>query len=309
MPAAAVDSRKENLAKIACAYAGFAWGVFWIPLRFMNDAGIEGAWASVPFYLLPLPPVLLVLVWRWRRFIAGGWRLHLIGIVAGTSLVLYSNSVIYTEVIRAMLLYYMTPVWSTFLARIWLKEAITPVRTVAIVLGLSGMLVIFGIDLGIPWPRNAGDWLGLAAGIVWAVAAVLMRENPSHEAPELLVSFTFWAAVAAVVMALVPYSAGVTPPKMTVVLEVLPWLVPVLLVIVVPASYAVMWGTPLLNPGVVGLLFMTEISVGTVTAAIWAGEPFGLRQITGVVLISLAGLAEVIAVPLGRLRLRGTGRQ
>jgi drug/metabolite transporter (DMT)-like permease len=40
---------------------------------------------------------------------------------------------------------------------------------------------------------------------------------------------------------------------------------------------------------------MTEISVGTATAAIWAGEPFGAREIAGVVLISAAGLVESLS--------------
>jgi drug/metabolite transporter (DMT)-like permease len=67
-----------------------------------------------------------------------------------------------------------------------------------------------------------------------------------------------------------------------------------MLVIVVSGVYATMWGAPRLNPAVVGLLFMTEISVGAVTAAIWAGEPFGFREIVGVVLISAAGVTESI---------------
>ena len=75
---------------------------------------------------------------------------------------------------------------------------------------------------------------------------------------------------------------------------VLPWLVPVLFAIVIPGSFAAMWGASHLNPGIVGLLFMTEISVGTLTAAIWANEPFGLREIVGIVLITSAGLAESV---------------
>jgi hypothetical protein len=35
--------------------------------------------------------------------------------------------------------------------------------------------------------------------------------------------------------------------------------------------------------------------VGTVTAAIWAGEPFGWREFIAVVLITLAGLTELFA--------------
>lgn len=72
------------------------------------------------------------------------------------------------------------------------------------------------------------------------------------------------------------------------------WLVPVLVIIVVPGSFAAMWGASHLNPGIVGLLFMTEISIGTATAAIWAGEPFGAREIIGIVLITSAGLVESV---------------
>jgi drug/metabolite transporter (DMT)-like permease len=53
-----------------------------------------------------------------------------------------------------------------------------------------------------------------------------------------------------------------------------------------------MWGTPKLNPGLVGLLFMTEISVGAITAALWSGDPFGWREAIGVVLISAAAVME-----------------
>ena len=53
-----------------------------------------------------------------------------------------------------------------------------------------------------------------------------------------------------------------------------------------------------MNPGVVGILFMTEISVASITAAIWAGEPFGLRELSGVILISLAGLSEFLFYPV-----------
>jgi hypothetical protein len=37
---------------------------------------------------------------------------------------------------------------------------------------------------------------------------------------------------------------------------------------------------------------MTEISVATTTTALFAGEPFGMRELLGVFLISLTGLAE-----------------
>ena len=47
---------------------------------------------------------------------------------------------------------------------------------------------------------------------------------------------------------------------------------------------------------------MTEISVGTVTAALWAGEPFGAREIIGILLISGAGLVESLQASFTRRR-------
>ncbi|NQV47738.1 MAG: DMT family transporter [Rhodospirillaceae bacterium] len=296
------STQTENLAKLACAYAGAVWGVFWIPLRALNDVDIAGAWATVVFYIVPLIIIIPLFFMYWRRLISGGWRLHLIGIVAGLSLVLYSDALIYTEVIRGMLLYYMTPVWSTLLARIWLKEPITAARIVAIILGFSGMLIIFGIDVGIPWPRNVGDWMGLASGLVWAVAAVLMRKDEKAVAIDYCLVYFLWGSVASVIIALMSFSGGYPIPSIDAIASTLPWLVPILLVIVIPAVFAVFWGTPLLSPGIVGIMFMTEISVGAITAAIWAGEPFGAREISGILLITMAGLTEVIAGPLARFR-------
>jgi len=286
---------KETIAKLACAFAGVAWGLFWLPLRAMNDAGITGAWATVMIYIIPLLFALPLLVWRRRKIVEGGRPLQMIGIVAGVGMVLYADALIYTQVIKAMLLFYLTPLWSALLARVVLGEMITPIRWFAMALALAGLMVIFGADTGLPVPRTVGDWMGLASGICWAIAAVLLRMDGREEAAtDNMLVYLFWGTVAAVVVALLPLSGAHPLPDPERIADVLPWLVPVLLILIMPTTFAIMWGTPLLNPAVVGLLFMTEISVGAATAAIWAGEPFGAREIIGVLLISAAGLAESI---------------
>lgn len=286
-------------AKLACAYGGAAWGVFWMPLRALDEAGLSGAWATVFFYIVPLGLMLPMLLFRRHRFCADAGRGHLIGITAGLSLVLYSDAFLYTDVIRAMLLFYLTPVWSTLLARVWLKEPITIARLVAIVLGASGFYVLFGIEAGVPLPQNMGDWMGLASGFIWAVAAVLMRRSKRDRLNTTFCvsAYFLWGSLFAVLIALAPITPTV-PLKLASIAPTLSWFLPIVIVVVMPAVYAVMWGTPLLSPGVVAILFMTEISVGAVTAAIWAGEPFTERELLGVILITLAGLADTIKVPL-----------
>ena len=289
--------RTETIAKLACAYSGVAWGVFWIPLRAMDQAGIVGAWATVVFYVVPLILLLPVIVWRWRLLVAGGLSLHLTGLCTGLALVLYADAVLYTEVVPAMLLYYLTPVWSTLLARLFLGEAITPLRWLTLALGFAGLYVILGGDSGIPWPSKIGDWMGLAAGIIWAVAAVRMRRDETNDSIEFTVVCFLWGCVAALAIALSPLEGPALAPRWEVIWPLLPWLVPVLVLVVMTGTFAAMWGTPRLNPGTVAILFMTEISVGAVTAAIWAGEPFGAREVAGIVLITCAGLAESLPLP------------
>ncbi len=282
-------------ARLACVYSGITWGLFWIPLRMLDSAGINGAWATVLFYAVPLILFLPYLVFRWKRILRCGLPLHFIGMASGTALALYADALIYTEVVRGLLLFYLTPVWSLILARIVLGEAITPPRMIAILLGISGMLVMLGIDTGIPLPRNIGDWMGLLGGLGWAVAAVLLRQDDGSHAMEFTLSYFFWGSVAAVIIAISPLAGDIELPTLSSVWDVLPWFSVVALVLVIPAAWTVIWGAPHLNPGVVALLFMIEVGVGTVTAAIWAGEPFGWREFIGVVLIVLAGLTELFA--------------
>ena len=289
--------RTKNLAMLACAYAGIVWGLFWIPLRAMDEAGIAGAWATVLFYVVPLIILLPMLIWRWRQLLAGGFNLHLTGMISGLSLVLYANAIINTEVMHAMLLFYLMPVWSTLLARAWLKEPITGARMLAIVLGLGGIFVIFGVEAGIPWPKNTGDWMGLFGGMLWAVASVRLRDDQVNKAPEHTFAYFAWGTVAALVIALIPLEGSFSAPSMETVTSNLPWLIPVIVAIVIPSGFAVFWGVPLLSPGIVGLLFMTEISIGAASVALWAGEPFGVREVIGITLITVAGLAESIPLP------------
>ena len=287
-------------ASLAAAYSGLAWGLFWIPLRFMDRAGVTDAWATVLFYAIPFVLFIPWIIKNWQRVWCCGWHQHFIGITTGASLAFYSNAMLYTEVVRGLVLYYLTPIWSMILARIVLGEEITSARTVAIVLGITGMLVMVGVDVGLPLPENIGDWMALIGGLGWAVAAVLLRKDDGNRSMEITALYFFYGVVASIILALSPMAGQIEIPSLSTVVEILPWTIPIAL-LVIPGAYAAFWGAPHLNPGVVGLLMMTEISVGAATAAIWADEPFGMRELIGVSLITLAGLSEYIYSPIQRL--------
>jgi drug/metabolite transporter (DMT)-like permease len=283
---------KENLAKLASIYAGLVFGIYWIPLRALGDAGFSGAWSPVMLNAFPLAFVCPLLVYRWRAFVRGRLRFHIGGLFAGLAFVLYANSLMYTEVIRSILLFYLMPIWGFLLARFVAGEVITPVRWLCMALGLGGLLIIFGVDVGLPLPRNIGDWMALGSGLVWAIASLMMLTD-NEDAINYGLAFFLWGTLGAGVMACFASIQGLAlTPDWSMVALMLPWLIPLAILVVIPAGFATVYGPTQLNPGVAGLLFMTEISVATVTAALFAGEPFGIRELLGIILISLAGLAE-----------------
>ena len=280
----------ENRAKLACLYAGAVWGLFWIPLRALEDVGLHGLWVTVVYFVVPTLCLLPVGIWRWKHFKVGGFQLQITAIVSGGALLLYSTSIVYTEVVRAMLLFYLTPIWGTILARIFLGDAITPMRILTIAIAIIGMLTIFGLGVQFPLPQNIGDWMGIGSGIMWAIAMVRLRVDQDISAIDMTLGFFFWSLIFSVLAAVLLAPSYV--PSFTQTLPAMPLLLIFMALLIFPGTYASLWGPKFLSPGVVGLLFMTEIVVGSISVALLAGEPFGIREVVGIILIAGASLLE-----------------
>ena len=213
--------------------------------------------------------------------------------VSGGALLLYSTSIVYTEVVRAMLLFYLTPIWGTILARIFLGDAITPMRILTIAIAIIGMLTIFGLGVQFPMPQNVGDWMGIGSGILWAIAMVRLRVDQDISAIDMTLGFFFWSLIFSVLAAVI--LAPSYAPSVAQTLPAMPLLLIFMALLIFPGTYASLWGPKFLSPGVVGLLFMTEIVVGSISVALLAGEPFGIREVVGIILIAGASLLEPIA--------------
>ena len=286
----------ERKAKYACLYAGAVWGLFWIPLRELEDAGFQGLWITVVYFLIPALCLFPVTIWRWKYVKRGGFQLQLTAIISGGALLLYSTSIVYTDVVRAILLFYLTPVWGIILGRIFLGDKISTPRIIAMILAIIGMLTIFGLGAKFPLPQNLGDWLGLCSGFMWAIAMVLINKNKNHSTIELTVGFFQWSLILSLFAAVLLSPNNL--PSFDKIVPVIPLMLTFMVLLILPGTYASLWGPKYLNPGVVGLLFMTEIVVGAISVAILAGEPFGIREITGVLFIAGASILE----PLSQLR-------
>ncbi len=286
------DRRPDLLPSVVVALIGVSWGVFWLPMRLLDKIGLGGAWASLAVFATALVLLLPVIIVRRRRLVAGGTSLLITGMITGAAFALYATALVLTEIVYTILLFYLTPVWSTLLGRILLGEKITRGRLLALILGIAGLFVILGFDRGLPLPRNIGDWMALLSGIAWAYGSLRVYRSESASAWETTSAFFAGGLLVTLVAVLIPI--GVTAPSSESLVAATPWLFLLVAVYLVPSMLLLLWAASRLSPGRVGLLLMGEVVVGVISAALLTDEPFGGRELIGTILIVSAGVIEVI---------------
>ena len=86
-----------------------------------------------------------------------------------------------------------------------------------------------------------------------------------------------------------------TLPSLQNVMSSLPLLLGISLFFVLPTTAIIFWSPSKIGTGVFGILILSELVVGVISAALLTDEPFGRPQIVGTALILSAGVLEVIA--------------
>ena len=211
----------------------------------------------------------------------------------GGAFALYADSLLLTEVARALILFYVSPAWATMF-EVWLmKRRLNVARVVAITLGVAGLYVILGGDGSLPIPRNAGDWMAIASGMFWAYGSTRVRMDQEAGLFENVFSFFAFGAIVSILLALLPIEAMGHAPSLAQLVEFLPWFLLITFAFLIPAMSMQLYGAKHIDPGRVGILFQTEAIFGIVSAAILAAEPFGWPEGIGSALVVSAALTEV----------------
>ena len=279
----------------AIAISGALWGLYWIPVRHLQAGGVGVVWFTLGLFAAALALLVPLLVRYPPARAAFTPRMLVTGLLTGGAFVLYTVSIVLTEVVAAILLFYLSPVWATVLGRVLLAERFTASRLVALAMGLGGLWVVLGSESGVPLPRNPGDWCALAAGVMWALGTLRVHQDAATSSAAHAASLFVGGALVIGVIALLPDMAGpvppVTAPSAAIVLG--------MTVVSLLSAWSILWGARLLSPGRAGLLLMMEVITGLASAAALAGEPFGMAQVVGAMLIVAAVLVEVLP-PAGR---------
>ncbi|RME46543.1 MAG: DMT family transporter [Caldilineae bacterium] len=217
------------------------------------------------------------------------------GLLVGGGVVMYCESLLLTDVVRALILFYAMPAWGTLAEVTLMKRPFTLWRGLTLLLGLSGLLTIIGLDTSFSLSMNAGDGLAFLSGIVFTFGAVQVRQSAEPSVFEQVFAFFFFGFLVALGFSLLPLTALGRPPTFETIFALVPWIVLMAVGILIPAMWGVYWGSRHVDPGRLGILLQIEAVVGVGSAALFAGEPFGWREAIGAALVISAGLIEVFA--------------
>ena len=280
------------------AISGALWGLYWIPVRHLEARGVGVVWTTLGLFLVGLAFLVPLLLRHPPARAAFAPRMLATGLLTGGSFVLYSISIALTDVVTAILLFYLSPVWATVLGRLLLAERFTGARLAALALGLGGLWVVLGGESGVPLPRNPGDWCALVAGVTWAFGTLRVHQDTAISSAAHVTSLFIGGTVVVAVVAALPIAEAPAPP-VTVSAAAIVSMVAVLSVV---SAWGILRGARLVSPGRAGLLLMMEVVTGLASAAALAGEPFGVAQAVGSMLIVAAGLVEVLPEGVRRRR-------
>ncbi len=278
---------------LSIALAAGLWGLYWIPLRELDEAGIGPLWAAALTMALAWPFAVLA-AWRWSsRPVRGDlpW-IALFGAGIGLSAPLYFFAVTNTDVIRAIFLFYMLPIWTTLIDRLVFGIRLDIARAFAVIIAFAGLWLLLGGDGGIPLPRNAGDWSAICAGFCWGMTLSLVRARPNIDPHLSTLSAISGAVVMSVVAAV--FAGAALPPAGTFTPGLLAALAAFGAIAMWPSMIGQLWGARLVPATRAALLTMSELLVATVSAAILIGTTLTTVQIIGGLVIIAAVLVDVL---------------
>ena len=268
------------------------WGLWWIPIRYLNDIGLPGSVAGFAINLGALPFIVLLVL-----FVRRGWKLPLraaIGaVLAGVAITTYATALAYTDVVRVVLLFYLAPAWSTLIECVFMGRRWSWQSLVAISMSLLGMMLILGGGLS-PHDVGVGEVMAILSGLAWSVGAALLFSSGKFETGAAALVAIVVAVAASGLAMLVEFGADLPASGV----EVNELTAPVVLLsgglYFAPMIVLTLWSARLLPPALLSFLLSAEIISGVGSSAALLDEHFGLVELAGTICVAGAAAIEFL---------------
>lgn len=282
---------------IALAISAGAWGVYWLPQRILESGGLTGGWGSISQMMIGIILLLPIAVWRKAKGRAIGFNLPLTGLLVGGGYTCYALSFLLTDVVRALILFYMAPIWTTLFEIVFLKKRPGLERVLTLSIALGGLWVVFSKQTIVPLPENMGDWLALAGGAVFSAGMIRLEIDKTDGVFPIIFSFFFYGSLFNIVIGFLLKDYLGPIPAIEAFISMLTYLILISVFYFIPTAIVILWSPSKLGAGLCSILFLSEIVLGVISSSIFTNEPFGWREIIGSSLIVIGGVLAVVLTP------------
>ena len=273
------------LPLLALLYAASFWGFVWYPIRLLEGLGLSGLWQTLISYAAALALITLLRGLPLKSLTGQGRNAFWLTLASGWTNVAFVLAVIDGEVVRVLILFYLSPLWAALLGRWLLAEPIRPHTGFMLTLGLAGAVIMLWQPGALQTPVNRADWLALSAGVAFALTNVMTRRMQGVS--DRLKTQLAWAGVVAI-SGLWLLVATLPVPHVTAAA----WLGALALGVLgfFFSTLAVVYAVSRMPIQRSSVIMLFEIVVGALSAWLLAGEGMGWREWLGGTLIVGAGL-------------------
>jgi drug/metabolite transporter (DMT)-like permease len=269
---------------LALVFNAFVWGLSWWPLRALAQHGLHPLWATAIIFVFSLICLLCVRPQAWRGLVQTPW-LWLLALASGLNWAVTQG-----DVVRAVLLFYLMPLWVVLLAWPLLGERPNRASVLRLALALAGLvLVLKTADSPWPVPEGLTDWLAIMGGFCFALTNILLRKLHHTPEPARILAMFAGGVIAASLAALVGMGLGVlsappTPNTTWVIIAVL------LSLAFLAGNLALQYGAARLSASTTSLIMLTEVLFASASAVLLGAGELTAQTLGGGALILLAAL-------------------
>lgn len=282
-------NNKNYFAVFGLLLGAINWGIIWYPYRLLDQSGVGGVSASLFTYLIA-SVIVSLLFWRHvKQFLSQPLRTLGLLLAAGWTNLSYVLAMLDGEVMRVLLLFYLSPVWTLLLAHFWLKEHVHIKGLMVILCSLLGAIVMLydaSQPTMLPIPRNASEWLGLSSGVGFALANVISRKSSHLKLAEKTLAACYGVMLLSFIFLLLVPQATL-PSQLTVQHWQFFVLVGVMLFV---SNVAVQYGVTHVPAVPASIIFLFELVVAAIAAYYLAGEAMAMNEWLGGALIMIASV-------------------
>lgn len=273
---------------LALLFAASFWGVVWYPLRMLEVMGMHGAWLALVSYAAAFLVFTPFVRFSTRGLRRQPWEALMLVLSAGWANVAFVLAVLEGEVVRVVLLFYLSPIWTVLLGRWLLHELLDGYTWVMLGLGIGGAIVMLWDPVIGHVPLNQADLLAASAGLAFAVTNVMTRRIT--EMGVRAKTHLAWFGVIIVATLFVLFQSPALP-------DVAPaaWAGAIALGVggFMLSTLAVVYGVSNMPVQRSAVIMLFELIVGAVSAWLLAAEMISLQEWLGGALIVSAAMIAI----------------